>query len=179
MAQLKICGLMRPEDVLLCCACGVDLIGFVVCYPKPVPWNLDIRGHKTCYRTVRAKAAASLLPAAHRNKFSAVQKCCIQTSCSSITGKRPRRRIALRRNSTQWESAVSKPFPYGPTARRICPALRQLHAWPHATRKRAPTFFFWTRAVLPPRRRPAPFWTPRFTAAWRRVPVFPSFWRAD
>lgn len=42
MAQLKICGLMRPEDVLLCCACGVDLIGFVVCYPKPVPWNLDI-----------------------------------------------------------------------------------------------------------------------------------------
>lgn len=42
MAYLKICGLMRSEDVAFCCACGVDLVGFVVEYPKDVPWNLSI-----------------------------------------------------------------------------------------------------------------------------------------
>lgn len=37
---LKICGLMRPEDVIACCRMGVDVCGFVVEYPFPVPWNL-------------------------------------------------------------------------------------------------------------------------------------------
>ncbi len=38
---LKICGLMREEDVLLCCRKGVELCGFVTEYPVPVPWNLS------------------------------------------------------------------------------------------------------------------------------------------
>ncbi len=42
MAYLKICGLMRAEDVAFCCTCGVDLVGFVVEYPKDVPWNLSV-----------------------------------------------------------------------------------------------------------------------------------------
>ena len=42
MAYLKICGLMLPEDVTFCCACGVELVGFIVEYPKSVPWNLNI-----------------------------------------------------------------------------------------------------------------------------------------
>ncbi len=42
MVSLKICGLTQPADVAFCCACGVDLVGFVVDYPKRVPWNLDV-----------------------------------------------------------------------------------------------------------------------------------------
>ena len=37
---VKICGLMRAEDVALCCGMGVDICGFVVEYPVEVPWNL-------------------------------------------------------------------------------------------------------------------------------------------
>lgn len=37
---LKICGLMRSQDVALCIALGVDILGFVTEYPLPVPWNL-------------------------------------------------------------------------------------------------------------------------------------------
>ena len=39
--MLKICGLMREEDVELCCRKGVELCGFVAEYPVPVPWNLS------------------------------------------------------------------------------------------------------------------------------------------
>lgn len=38
--RLKICGLMRPEDIRLCCRVGVDICGFVTEYPLDVPWNL-------------------------------------------------------------------------------------------------------------------------------------------
>jgi phosphoribosylanthranilate isomerase len=38
---LKVCGLMREEDVLLCCRKGVEICGFVTEYPVPVPWNLS------------------------------------------------------------------------------------------------------------------------------------------
>lgn len=37
---LKVCGLMREEDVALCCREGVEICGFVTEYPVPVPWNL-------------------------------------------------------------------------------------------------------------------------------------------
>jgi phosphoribosylanthranilate isomerase len=40
MIRIKICGMMRPEDVRLCAACGADALGFVVEYPVEVPWNL-------------------------------------------------------------------------------------------------------------------------------------------
>ena len=38
---VKICGLMRVDDVRMCVRHGVDIVGFVVEYPHPVPWNLD------------------------------------------------------------------------------------------------------------------------------------------
>ena len=38
--KIKICGLMRPCDVRLCEDFGVDVLGFVVEYPRDVPWNL-------------------------------------------------------------------------------------------------------------------------------------------
>jgi len=40
MVRVKICGLMNSDDVKLCVQYGVSLVGFVVDYPTPVPWNL-------------------------------------------------------------------------------------------------------------------------------------------
>lgn len=40
MTRVKICGLMYWEDVNLCVQTGVHMLGFVVDYPIPVPWNL-------------------------------------------------------------------------------------------------------------------------------------------
>lgn len=39
---VKICGHMRAEDVRMCVRHGVDIVGFVVEYPRPVPWNLNV-----------------------------------------------------------------------------------------------------------------------------------------
>jgi len=41
MTRIKICGLMRVEDVRRCVEAGVHALGFVVEYPREVPWNLD------------------------------------------------------------------------------------------------------------------------------------------
>jgi len=38
---VKICGLMRSCDVSMCARHGADILGFVVEYPRYVPWNLD------------------------------------------------------------------------------------------------------------------------------------------
>lgn len=38
---VKICGLMRPEDIRLCQQAGVNIIGLVTEYPLPVPWNIS------------------------------------------------------------------------------------------------------------------------------------------
>lgn len=39
--KIKICGLMREEDIEMCISEGVDIIGLVVEYPVPVPWNME------------------------------------------------------------------------------------------------------------------------------------------
>ena len=67
--KLKICGLMRKEDVTMCCNLGVDICGFVVEYPIAVPWNLT------------REQCAALLPS-----ISADAKSCIVTggACERI-----------------------------------------------------------------------------------------------
>ena len=40
---VKICGQTRADDVQMCVRYGADIIGFVVDYPRPVPWNLDLQ----------------------------------------------------------------------------------------------------------------------------------------
>lgn len=40
MTRVKICGLINLKDVMLCVQAGVHMVGFVVDYPIPVPWNL-------------------------------------------------------------------------------------------------------------------------------------------
>ena len=52
--QLKICGLMRGADVALCCDMGVDICGFVVEYPRDVPWNLT---REACRRLLAETAS--------------------------------------------------------------------------------------------------------------------------
>lgn len=42
MTRVKICGLMNEHDIRLCEEAGVDMLGFVVDYPVPVPWNLSV-----------------------------------------------------------------------------------------------------------------------------------------
>lgn len=39
---VKVCGMMRSEDVRMCIEYGTDTIGIVVDYPEPVPWNVDL-----------------------------------------------------------------------------------------------------------------------------------------
>ncbi len=39
---VKICGLTKPEDVVMCARLGVDLAGVVVEYPVDVPWNQTV-----------------------------------------------------------------------------------------------------------------------------------------
>ena len=44
--KVKICGLKSEGDVRMCAGHGADIIGFVVDYPRPVPWNLGAREAK-------------------------------------------------------------------------------------------------------------------------------------
>lgn len=39
--KVKICGIMREEDIETCVRYGTDILGFVVEYPVDVPWNLE------------------------------------------------------------------------------------------------------------------------------------------
>lgn len=43
MTRVKICGLMNLRDIRLCEEAGADMLGFVVDYPVPVPWNLTAK----------------------------------------------------------------------------------------------------------------------------------------
>jgi phosphoribosylanthranilate isomerase len=69
---VKICGLKTQTDIALCADCGADILGFVVDYPRPVPWNL------------RADEAAALIA-----KVPASCQTCI------VTGGSPEKIIAL------------------------------------------------------------------------------------
>jgi phosphoribosylanthranilate isomerase len=40
VTRVKICGLMNKRDIEVCVQAGVHMLGFVVDYPVPVPWNI-------------------------------------------------------------------------------------------------------------------------------------------
>lgn len=58
---LKICGLMRSQDVAMCIALGVDILGFVTEYPLPVPWNLTRQEARARMAEVRSQAKTCLV----------------------------------------------------------------------------------------------------------------------
>ena len=53
---VKLCGLRRLEDVYMCIRHGADILGFVVDYPNPVPWNLTIAEAKPLMAAVSPPA---------------------------------------------------------------------------------------------------------------------------
>ncbi|MPM14816.1 N-(5'-phosphoribosyl)anthranilate isomerase [bioreactor metagenome] len=67
--QLKICGLMRQEDVSLCREFGVHIAGFVTEYPLPVPWNLTAEEVKRLLRLVHAPMKSCLVTGGSREKI--------------------------------------------------------------------------------------------------------------
>ena len=47
---------MRADDVQMCVQHGADIVGFVVAYPHPVPWNLDAATARELIAAVRKPA---------------------------------------------------------------------------------------------------------------------------
>lgn len=87
--SIKICGLMREEDVDLCMRYGVDILGFVCEYPKYVPWNMDRdrvkelvarveKTHRTCIIT--GGAPENTIELAKYIRPSMVQPHCEETA---------------------------------------------------------------------------------------------------
>ena len=66
---LKICGLMREEDVALCCRKGVEICGFVTEYPVPVPWNLSRDRCAELLPLTRGKAKSCLVTGGEADKL--------------------------------------------------------------------------------------------------------------
>ena len=58
---MKICGLMRAEDVRMCVRHGADMVGFVVEYPRPVPWNLSVKAAKELMALVAGPAKTCIV----------------------------------------------------------------------------------------------------------------------
>ncbi len=52
MTRVKICGLMNLKDIDMCVQAGVHMLGFVVDYPEPVPWNLSTAEARELIRQV-------------------------------------------------------------------------------------------------------------------------------
>jgi phosphoribosylanthranilate isomerase len=47
---------MREQDVQMCVRHGTDIVGFVVEYPRPVPWNLSAADARALIATIRKPA---------------------------------------------------------------------------------------------------------------------------
>jgi len=58
---VKICGLTRADDVRLCVRHGADIIGFVVDYPRPVPWNVSAESVNELMKAVSRPAETCIV----------------------------------------------------------------------------------------------------------------------
>ena len=72
--RLKICGLKRACDVALCHALGVDIGGFVVEYPLPVPWNLMREEARLLLAGVQPPMQSCVVTGGSREKILALAK---------------------------------------------------------------------------------------------------------
>ena len=72
---VKMCGFMREEDVDAGIRQSVDILGFVVDYPVPVPWNMELVRAEELVKHFR-KAADDTTAGQHR---TATTRCCVVT----------------------------------------------------------------------------------------------------
>lgn len=72
--KLKICGLMRPQDVIYCQDCGVDMGGFVVEYPADVPWNMERSRAALLMGLVRGPMKSCIVTGGGREKILALAR---------------------------------------------------------------------------------------------------------
>jgi len=70
--KLKICGLMREEDVTMCCGLGVDICGFVVEYPVAVPWNLTREQCAALLTSISADSKSCIVTGGEREEILAL-----------------------------------------------------------------------------------------------------------
>ena len=66
---VKICGLMRPEDIRLCQQAGVNIIGLVTEYPLPVPWNISAERAAELMSLVQSPMQTCLVTGGTRSKI--------------------------------------------------------------------------------------------------------------
>ncbi len=68
---VKMCGFMREEDVEAGIRHGVDILGFVVDYPVPVPWNMDLSRAEELIKHFRNVSGSTLVNGV------ALSRCCV------------------------------------------------------------------------------------------------------
>jgi len=66
---IKICGLMCADDVRLCVRYGTDIVGFVVDYPRPVPWNLTVQSAKELMSAVSGQSETCIVTGGSPDKI--------------------------------------------------------------------------------------------------------------
>ena len=69
---IKICGFMRPIDISMCCWYGTNILGFVVDYPKPVPWNLSLASATELISTVPPSAETCIVTGGSPEKIISI-----------------------------------------------------------------------------------------------------------
>ena len=85
---LKICGLMRPEDIRLCQQAGVNIIGLVTEYPLPVPWNISAERAAELMSLVQSPMQTCLVTGGTRSRGRSLwQNRCGRIICSCIIRK--------------------------------------------------------------------------------------------
>ncbi|MDH7556619.1 MAG: phosphoribosylanthranilate isomerase [Candidatus Methanosuratincola sp.] len=59
--RVKVCGMMTESDVAACAGAGADALGFVVEYPRQVPWNIGRERARLLSRMVPPYVSAVLV----------------------------------------------------------------------------------------------------------------------
>ncbi len=114
---LKICGLMREEDVALCCRKGVEICGFVTEYPVPVPWNLSRDRCAELLPMTRGKAKSCLVTGGEADKLRSLALCLRPDLIQLHAGESLELTAALAADLAPLGIGVIKTVPAAPEAR--------------------------------------------------------------
>ena len=114
---LKVCGLMREEDVELCCRMGVEICGFVTEYPVPVPWNLDRDRCSELLPLVRGGVKSCIVTGGEREKIRDLALCLRPDLLQLHGGESLETTAALAQELAPLNIRVIKTVPSAPEAR--------------------------------------------------------------